>query len=175
MMSPDDRQESAPARAPVSDGFVASLTPVYAAYLEAQEALAADDLDGFTKAATSLNDALGAVNRSGLVGEPLAGWRRVASQMRVEESLATIDAARARFERMSEGVLDLERRFGHRSGEVLHRAHCPMAFDFKGADWLQCGETINNPYFGDAMLRCGDIVESFDPVGDTANGERIHE
>jgi Cu(I)/Ag(I) efflux system membrane fusion protein len=175
MMSPDYRQESAPARAPVSDGFVASLTPVYAAYLEAQEALAADDLDGFTKAATSLNDALGAVNRSGLVGEPLAGWRRVESQMRVEESLATIDAARARFERMSEGVLDLERRFGHRSGEVLHRAHCPMAFDFKGADWLQRGETINNPYFGDAMLRCGDIVESFDPVGDTANGERIHE
>jgi Cu(I)/Ag(I) efflux system membrane fusion protein len=46
-----------------------------------------------------------------------------------------------------------------------------MAFDNQGADWLQRGEQINNPYFGASMLRCGEIRESFDPLGgDAMNG-----
>jgi Cu(I)/Ag(I) efflux system membrane fusion protein len=31
-----------------------------------------------------------------------------------------------------------------------------MAFDNKGAYWLQDSEEIANPYFGAAMLRCGE-------------------
>ena len=36
-----------------------------------------------------------------------------------------------------------------------------MAFDDKGAAWLQAGETIANPYFGASMLRCGVVRRSF--------------
>jgi len=42
--------------------------------------------------------------------------------------------------------------------ETLYRAHCPMAFGNRGADWLQATEEIANPYFGAKMFRCGDIV-----------------
>ena len=34
-----------------------------------------------------------------------------------------------------------------------------MAFDNKGADWLQLDEDLLNPYFGDAMLKCGEVKE----------------
>ena len=37
-----------------------------------------------------------------------------------------------------------------------------MAFDGKGADWLQQGTEISNPYFGAAMPRCGDIVDTIE-------------
>jgi Cu(I)/Ag(I) efflux system membrane fusion protein len=37
-------------------------------------------------------------------------------------------------------------------------AHCPMAFDGKGADWLAPGTEIANPYFGAEMLNCGAIT-----------------
>jgi Cu(I)/Ag(I) efflux system membrane fusion protein len=40
---------------------------------------------------------------------------------------------------------------------------CPMAFDFKGALWLQRAAEIDNPFFGAAMLRCGEVRESFPP------------
>jgi hypothetical protein len=30
-----------------------------------------------------------------------------------------------------------------------------MAFDSKGANWIQAGETTANPYYGATMLRCG--------------------
>ena len=65
---------------------------------------------------------------------------------------------------MSEGVIALQRRFGHRGSEIWRLAHCPMAFDNKGADWLQRGTQINNPYFGDQMLRCGEIREAYGPL-----------
>ena len=32
-----------------------------------------------------------------------------------------------------------------------------MAFDHTGASWLQDHDTIDNPYFGARMLRCGEI------------------
>jgi Cu(I)/Ag(I) efflux system membrane fusion protein len=34
-----------------------------------------------------------------------------------------------------------------------------MADDFKGADWLSLSDEIRNPYFGDQMLRCGEVTK----------------
>lgn len=155
--------EAARDRATVPDGFIHALKPVYAAYLDAQVALAADDLGGFLQAVVDVRTALGLVDEANLVGEPLGAWRRAALRLRVDDTITTIDAARARFEGMSEGVIALQHRFGHRGSEVWYLAHCPMAFDNKGADWLQRGQTIDNPYFGASMLRCGDIRETFEP------------
>src|SRR5690625_5789886 len=39
---------------------------------------------------------------------------------------------------------------------------CPMAFNNQGAYWLQPNSELLNPYFGDAMLRCGDHLETFE-------------
>lgn len=41
----------------------------------------------------------------------------------------------------------------------IYRFHCPMAFDNKGAHWLQDDAKIANPYFGTAMLSCGSLTE----------------
>jgi Cu(I)/Ag(I) efflux system membrane fusion protein len=160
-----------PERVSVPDSFVFALKPIYAAYLDAQEALAADDLGGFSQAALDLRTALGFVEETGLVGEPLGEWRRAAARLRVEPGITDIEIARTKFEGMSEAVIALQRRFGHRGSEEWQLAHCPMAFDNQGADWLQRGEQINNPYFGASMLRCGEIRESFGPLsGDAMNG-----
>ena len=48
--------------------------------------------------------------------------------------------------------------FGLPPGNPAYRAHCPMAFDNKGADCLQSGTKIRNPYYGSMMLECGAIV-----------------
>jgi Cu(I)/Ag(I) efflux system membrane fusion protein len=34
-----------------------------------------------------------------------------------------------------------------------------MAFDNKGAGWLQLDDQTRNPYFGDQMLQCGGVEE----------------
>ena len=37
---------------------------------------------------------------------------------------------------------------------------CPMANENQGALWLSSEREIRNPYYGDAMLTCGSIVDS---------------
>ena len=37
---------------------------------------------------------------------------------------------------------------------------CPMADDDKGGYWLSTETQISNPYFGDMMLRCGEIKDT---------------
>ena len=55
----------------------------------------------------------------------------------------------------------------------LNEAYCPMAFDFRGAYWLQKDEKINNPYFGSQMLRCGEIKNRWS--GDNATPGENHD
>ncbi|MDY7107445.1 MAG: efflux RND transporter periplasmic adaptor subunit [Planctomycetota bacterium] len=154
-------------RASVPDSFIHSLKPIYAAYLDAQESLASDDLGGFVQAASDLENAVGFVEEVGLVGEPLGRWRRAAARLRLDRPVTTIDDARSRFERMSDAVITLQKTFGHHGSETWHVAYCPMAFDNRGAEWLQRGRTINNPYFGASMLRCGEIRSAFPPLDAT--------
>jgi Cu(I)/Ag(I) efflux system membrane fusion protein len=164
----EDSREAAPAAPPE---FLDSLTPVYEAYLDAQERLAADDFEGYLRAAAALGNAVGSTRESMLVGEGLGAWRLAASALRPREEPADIEAARAAFERMSDAAIDLQRRFGHAGDRSWRHAFCPMAFDFEGADWLQRGEEINNPYFGASMLQCGEILEEFPPRDAPGAGE----
>ncbi len=40
-------------------------------------------------------------------------------------------------------------------------AYCPMADSDQGAYWLSAEPGIRNPYFGAAMLKCGEVKQTF--------------
>ncbi len=69
-----------------------------------------------------------------------------------------IEPARLKFAVLSEEIVVVLARFGMSEGP-LYKAWCPMAFDNRGASWVQSEEEISNPYFGAMMLRCGEIKE----------------
>lgn len=46
------------------------------------------------------------------------------------------------------------------SGGTIYKKFCPMAFNNKGAYWYADVEEVNNPYFGDKMLRCGSVKKT---------------
>jgi len=162
----DDGDSAAPGPA-VPEQVLFALTPVYASYFRVQEALADDDFEAALAAAADFALARSLAQPTGLVGEQLGAWRRAIALLpdaNALADLATIDEVRTAFEAWSDGVLQLERTFGHRGSQMFHLAYCPMAFDNRGADWLQRGDTVDNPYFGSMMLRCGEIQDAFAPV-----------
>jgi Cu(I)/Ag(I) efflux system membrane fusion protein len=81
-----------------------------------------------------------------------------------------LDRLRKRFEPISGTLLELVDAFGHTREAALYRAFCPMAFNNRGAAWLQADKKIANPYFGHQMLRCGEIQREFLPIA-TAVGQ----
>ena len=118
--------------------------------------------------ATSLERAVAAFSPS--EPEPLAArYAPIAARLRIEAqrvtAAASLEAARGPFEPASAAVADLLRAFGNPLETPLHLARCPMAFDNRGAEWVQDGETIDNAYFGASMLTCGSLLETVPPGG----------
>ena len=144
-------------------GFINGYSDSVNAYLDAQEALADDDLSAYNTHAQRLIDAIDATPIAGLLGEDLGTWRTSAKALRPSAPYDDIEIARADFEPMSNAIFALIDRFGVPEGAPLYIAYCPMAFDFEGADWLQRTETIDNPYFGATMLRCGEVLRTVEP------------
>lgn len=48
------------------------------------------------------------------------------------------------------------------SSGKLYYQFCPMAFGGKGGSWLSNVKEIMNPYYGDAMLHCGEVRETLE-------------
>jgi len=38
--------------------------------------------------------------------------------------------------------------------------HCPMADNNRGADWISLSSEVLNPYYGKAMLGCGEVTKT---------------
>jgi len=70
-----------------------------------------------------------------------------------------MEEIRGAFQQVSEGMINLTRSFTP-FDTPLYIQHCPMADSNKGADWLSIKAEIKNPYFGEAMLTCGEITDT---------------
>lgn len=139
------------ARDPAPDVSLAAFAAPLAAYLELQRALAETDLDASRAAAARIV--------TSAAGEPALA-ERLEPASRVAEA-SDIAAARVAFEPLSGAVVRLLRALGNPTDTELRLAHCPMAFENRGAAWVQRGDTIDNAYFGDAMRTCGSFRQTF--------------
>jgi cytochrome oxidase Cu insertion factor (SCO1/SenC/PrrC family) len=108
---------------------------VIAAYIEAQEALAADDERAARGALARLEAA---------VAEPAVD--RLASAAGRAKDLS---AMRTAFKPLSEAFVRLP------WPKEYQPMYCPMFEDNAGATWVQKTGPVINPYYGKAMLRCG--------------------
>ena len=152
----------------VSDEFRVQIRAVVEKYLTLHEALAGDDMGRAVTAAKSATESLSQVDMSLLSGEPHNVWMDRSTKMSKElnaiQKAADIDSVRKAFETLSNELIAVVVQFGIPETQQLYRIHCPMAFNNKGADWLQADKEIRNPYFGASMLKCGEIVKTISAI-----------
>jgi Cu(I)/Ag(I) efflux system membrane fusion protein len=157
--------------------FTAQLEPLFDTYFRVQTALSLDSDEDAKGAAKDFCKALEAVDMSFLQGAAHQTWKKeledITKSARRIVAAVDIEKARSAFALLSESMIGVARRFGAGSEEV-YRFHCPMAFNNRGADWLQNDQKTANPYFGSAMFRCGVLKETFagEPAGHSTGGER---
>ena len=152
---------------PVSPAFRKQLAALYASYFAMQKALASDTFPGALAEATAGKAALAKVDMKLVAGKDHTDWMAMAAGL---EKILT-DAGRAKdikplresFALYSEQMAVLAKRFGPPGGGDTYRMKCPMAFNNRGAIWLQDNKDLRNPYYGAEMLKCGDIQEVLSP------------
>jgi len=129
---------------------VVSLVPPY---LSLQAALAGDNLEDARAALKSMMQVTG---HSGPVADLL--HRMLAAD--------TLDGIRLPwFKNLSNAMIAAARAHPQDLPESLLLMHCPMADGGVGADWLQASKPLQNPYYGAAMLTCGDVTAT---IGSTS-------
>lgn len=117
--------------------------------------LAADDLGGYQRALPSLRGALEAY----LSGFPPAAQGPLAPFVGKLVEGPDLEAARRAFEPFSTAAADIARveHLHHREGLTIYQ--CPMTPVLGTARWLSRSNQLRNPFFGSAMLECGEAVE----------------
>jgi Cu(I)/Ag(I) efflux system membrane fusion protein len=132
-------------------------------YFPLQAALAGDDKDGAARVADKMLGVLSAVDIGLVSGKAHDVW--MDNSMKIKAALDKIKEAegiermREEFEKLSNELIAVVEQFGAHGANTLYKLNCPMAFDNKGADWLQMDEDTHNPYFGASMLKCGQVVQ----------------
>ncbi|GAA4834617.1 efflux RND transporter periplasmic adaptor subunit [Algivirga pacifica] len=138
----------------------ATFKPLYTAYFELKEQLAADDFLKAKMAGLSLKEALNKVNTNALDLKAQKVWGKIKQDMEKPLQYVSdhenIESLRKDFEVISEVMLQLTVTF-QPLDHTIYQQYCPMAFDNKGAIWLSLEEEVKNPYFGEMMLRCGEV------------------
>jgi len=140
-----------------------TLRPLLEAYFELKKGLASDDLEKARNAGKAMNTALGNVDMNLFKGDAHTNWMKQSSGLKPEiqdmEHLDNIKDIRAKFIVISRDIIAMAESFGPFS-EPYYIQHCPMADSNKGADWLSKDKEILNPYFGKAMLTCGETIKT---------------
>ena len=147
----------------VPDEYRRQLWGVVEKYLLLHEALASDDKDSAARAASETLEALSAVEMSLVSGNAHNAWMDNSMKMKTAldkiKEVEGIEQMRVGFEGLSNELIAVVGQFGVYPDKTLYKINCPMAFNNKGADWLQMDEDIRNPYFGASMYKCGQVIE----------------
>lgn len=172
MMSLPDDAERALEQLQIDAAFHKRLADVTEAYLAVQVALAKDDLEGAKLAYADLAERLVGSDPQAS-NEARRVWRPIGARMHDHAergaSAKTIASARRSFEQVSLPLISALRRFGNPLEAELRMAECPMAIDKRAASWLQRSDSVENPYWGGEMLRCGTL--NSEPVGQVQMSE----
>ncbi|PVW13489.1 efflux RND transporter periplasmic adaptor subunit [Marixanthomonas spongiae] len=72
-----------------------------------------------------------------------------------------LEDQRNHFVGLNQTIIPLFKNMENNS-ETIFIQKCPMANSNKGASWLSTEEEIRNPYYGDAMMTCGSVIDSIE-------------
>jgi Cu(I)/Ag(I) efflux system membrane fusion protein len=130
-------------------------------YLAIQSSLAEDDFPSAKKGGEKFASTLNGMDMSLLKGEAQRLWKESLDSLKKGSEKITaasdIEALRSGFEPLSTGMAVAVGRLGAEIKGPVFELFCPMAFNNKGATWLQQSKDVRNPYFGAQMLNCGEV------------------
>lgn len=142
--------------------FQAELAPLLSFYFTLSNLLASDQEQKALGAGSKLKQILGSIQTSALKGDALSSWNQeaanlagIADQIKLAKDLKSLRKSLAL---LSQEILMLVKTFDLARQQPLYELHCPMAFQGRGAIWLQRDTEVKNPYFGLSMPKCADRV-----------------
>ena len=144
-----------------SEEFQRDLNKLVEIYLELKDALVQGDEDKAATLSKEFYAELQQIEAGQLEGEAKEFWQEKQRSLLQHSAMNTnkenLQEMRENFVFLSEAMIKIVSTFGM-GNEQIFVDYCPMANSDAGAYWLSEIREIRNPYYGEAMLTCGEIV-----------------
>lgn len=146
----------------VNEKFTSQLQKVYNTYINLKDNLVKTDFNLSKKSALNFQKALKEIDAKLLVNNSAhKQWIMFFNTLKLSSNAIlnskNIKEQRKHFKELSEHFISTVQSFG--INEISYKQYCPMADNDKGAFWLSKEKQILNPYFGDMMLKCGEVKQ----------------
>jgi Cu(I)/Ag(I) efflux system membrane fusion protein len=143
--------------------FQKQLSTVFDQYIVLKDAFVKSNVSKIKGAAVKVRQSVSEVDMNLLAGNAHKQWmdnsNKLVGILKKIESANTLEEQRQAFVDLNSVFYRTVKAFGL-SGKTIYYQFCPMANNDKGAYWLSTSEPIRNPYFGEAMLTCGENKET---------------
>ncbi|NNK21903.1 MAG: efflux RND transporter periplasmic adaptor subunit [Winogradskyella sp.] len=151
-------------RLEVPKAFQQQLNSVYESYINLKNALVEDNTNKVSQDANTLLDNLSQVDMKLVKDKTHNHWMSLAKEIKSSASSISkttdLKQQRSHFKHLSSHLINTVQLFG--VNEKVYVEFCPMADNNNGAYWLSKEEKVINPYFGDAMLKCGEVKQTIE-------------
>ncbi|MEO2064046.1 efflux RND transporter periplasmic adaptor subunit [Christiangramia sp.] len=152
-------------RIEVSSKFQGQLKQVFDDYILLKDALVNDDAKNAQRAGKQITQSLKNVDMKLLSDDKAHNhWMTIQKELQNSATAITnksdISEQRDHFKHLSAHMISSIQLFG--VNQKAYSQFCPMANDNNGAYWLSLEEEIRNPYYGQAMLNCGEIKDTIE-------------
>lgn len=146
-------------RITASKVFQIQLKKVFEQYILLKDALTNDDSKTTQKLAALLLNGMSKIDMKLLTNQEAHNhWMTISNEITASATsiskTSDIAVQRNHFKHLSAHLIKAVKLFG--VSQEVYEQFCPMANDNKGAYWLSLSKEIKNPYFGKAMLTCGE-------------------
>ncbi|MBK5214451.1 MAG: efflux RND transporter periplasmic adaptor subunit [Flavobacteriaceae bacterium] len=146
----------------VSKDFQNQLKKVFDQYILLKNAFTKDDNNSAQKTAQELVNVMTKVEMKLLTDQEAHNhWMLISKEINASATsiskTSDIAVQRNHFKHLSAHLIKAVKLFG--VDQQVYVLFCPMADGNKGAYWLSRSKEIKNPYFGEAMLTCGEVTK----------------
>ena len=142
-----------------------NLARLFESYLKVKDNLVKDNFEGSQESILEYKTQLGQISMSLFKGENHDIWMKHSGTLKKladkYQSSKNIEEARDNFIHISEQMIMVSKSLKPKIDKMYVQL-CPMADRNNGARWLSKEKKVLNPYFGEAMLKCGSVKEVLD-------------
>ena len=147
------------AKMELSSEFQSKFKKILTTYLELKDQFVSSEPAQIAKSANATLTALNQLTNVDVSPEVQSHLTEIKTLLKAIGNQQDLEGQRMHFVPLNEHLVHLVTNLNNLDN-TIYVQRCPMANNNQGALWLSAEQEIRNPYFGDAMLKCGSVVET---------------
>ena len=141
----------------LSESFQSEFKGVLNSYFKLKDALVASDAEKTSAIASELLQETKNLKAEGSSEMLFAHLEKITEMLQAISENKDLEKQRDHFRILSQQMIMIAGNV-EKLDKTIYVQHCPMADNNHGADWLSQSAEIRNPYYGEAMLTCGEVT-----------------